>query len=135
MASVRDSSNWASASGAGDAPASGWMPGRQRPGGVAQAGAGDEAAQPIARADPLAEIDDEVELAGARAQVADLVAERRTGGRPPIEAAVESERGRAAARAHADIVDLIQGCEALAPLNSPAAHPARQVARVVKKRG
>ena len=48
---------------------------RQRPGGVAEAEAGDEAAQPFARADPLAEIDDEIELAGARAQVADLVAE------------------------------------------------------------
>ena len=60
------SSNWASAR----APARRreWRDRRrQRPGGVAERGAGGEAAEPFGRADPLAEIDDEIEIAGVRA--------------------------------------------------------------------
>ena len=50
------------ANGAGDEAGQRLEAGAERPGGVAERGAGGEAAQPFARADPLAEIDDEVEL-------------------------------------------------------------------------
>ena len=88
-----------------------------------QAEAGDEAAQPFTRADPLAEIDDEIELARARAQALDLVAESRADGRLGVAAAVEGERSRAAARCHADIADLIQGRPAPRATDPPAALP------------
>ena len=67
--------------------------GRERPGRVAKRAAGEEAAEPVARADALAEIDDEVEIAGVRAQRVGLLAE--AGPRPAAAKAALSSASAA----------------------------------------
>ena len=76
--------------------------GRQPQGGAAQGGAGEDAAEPGARADARAEIDDEIEVARAAAA--------RPGFRScaGAERRIEGERGGSAAGTGPDLVELVQ---------------------------
>ena len=111
--------------------------GGQRPGAVAERAAGEQPAKPVARADPLAEIDDEVEIGeaagGARlALAAEGLAQRR---RRPQRRQFQRQLSAAAGRRAADVLRLKQGRLVPAHLKIACRAPRPAGGRTVKKTG